>query len=173
MTAKADHLRRLMDKTRARRSKKGWNFSTTGYLDLAGRILWHFGLFGQLIWSVAVLVAFGLHSSPNYLQTLSPSPLLWTERFINFSTSNAWIRSTLFCSIISIWWNPMFSQMSTGFVNHITGFTEWYKLQMLMVISRSLFYFVSGTGVLADAFSRPNIGAHAIMSAFMLLVSSQ
>ena len=171
MTAKADHIGRLMDKTRARKSQKQSRFSTSGTVESAGKYLWYLGILGQLSWSVITLVALALHTHSQQDETLSGSTSAWTDYFEDLSTSDVWVRNSLYCSILSLWWNPKFKQMNKGFVNHINGFGEWYKLQVLMIISRSIFYYISGTGVLSDPFSPPNIGAHIVMFLYVLFVS--
>ena len=105
---------------------------------------------------------------------LSPS---WMPKSINseeFHASSenmyAVALASLVFSIASIWWNPMFHQMNTGFMNHITGFRNWYKLQLLSVIVRGLLFQTMGTGVLSDPHSPVVIGAHMVTFAFILLV---
>lgn len=171
MTAKADHLRRLMDKTRAKRAQRPKTFSVSSGLELGGKSLWYLGLLGQLLWSIMALVAFVLHTYSESDESLSGQTYPWLDYLTTLSTSQNWIQSSLYCSIFSLWWNPMFKQMNKGFMNHINGFGEWYKIQVLMIISRSLFYYISGTGVLSDPFSQPTIGAHIVMFIYILFVS--
>lgn len=65
----------------------------------------------------------------------------------------------------------MFKQMNKGFMNHIKGFDEWYKYQGILLITRTMFFWLMGTGVFIDASSNESIGAHAFMLAFLISVS--
>lgn len=172
MTAKADHLRRLMDKTRAKRSQRTKSFSASSGFEFGGKILWYLGILGQLLWSVMTLVAFALNKHSESDESLSGQAYPWLEYLITLCTSQSWTRNSLYCSIFSLWWNPMFKQMNKGFMNHINGFGEWYRIQVLMIISRCIFYYISGTGVLSDPFSPPTIGAHIVMLIYISFVSS-
>lgn len=169
--AKSDHLRRMMGRSRERRGQKKTPISVAGVLATAGKTLWYMGLYGQLSWSVSTLLAVALHSRTNLTDTVLKSAGGWAAVVISLATSKVWIRYSLVCSILSFWWNPMFYNMKTGFVNHIVGFGEWYKLQVLMIISRSIFHSITGTGVLADPYSQASIGAHVVMIFYIVFVS--
>jgi hypothetical protein len=170
-TAKADHLRRLMDRSRARKSVAFNKPSLSNSIDFAGRCLWYMGLVGQLVWNIMALVAVAQHenfgASRSYLQ---PSLIALLEHTIRISTSRTWACFSLLCTVSSCWWNPMFKQMNSGFMNHIKGFRDWYKLQFLLVVIRSLFYYIMGTGVFEDLFSAVSTGAHIVFLCFVTLV---
>lgn len=170
-TAKADHLRRLMDKSRARKSVCVNNLSFSKSIDFAGKLLWYMGLLGQIVWNIMALVAIAQHNNHEALDSfLQPSLLALLDHAIHVSTSRAWAWSSLFCTIASCWWNPMFKQVNSGFMNHIKGFRDWYKFQFLLVVIRSLFYYIMGTGVFMDPFSAASTGAHTFFLCFVTLV---
>ncbi|KAE9377775.1 hypothetical protein N431DRAFT_398819 [Stipitochalara longipes BDJ] len=171
-TAKADHLRRLMDRSRVRKSASVTQLSVSGFITSTGKWLWYLGLLGQILWNITALVAVVQHDHPEALENvLEPHLISRFEGAIRISTSRAWARSSLFCSISSIWWNPMFKQMNSGFMNHIKGFRDWYKLQFLLVVIRSLFYYNMGTGLFADPFSAVSTGAHIFFPCFVILLA--
>jgi hypothetical protein len=171
-TAKIDHLRRLMDKSRATRATTVNKITLSGSFDFAGKFLWYVGLAGQLLWNIMALVAVAQQStSTPYTFAL---PLFFTTFLtpvISLATSDTWTRSSLLCSVAAIWWNPMFKQMKNGFMNHIKGFGDFYRLQFLLIVIRSLFYYTMGTGVFADPFSSATTGAHLFIFGFVTLVS--
>lgn len=172
-TAKTDYLRRLMERTRERRSKNVNKITLSGTLESLGKCVWYVGLAGQLLWNIMALAAAVLHVSTVAPDALDPMPaLMFLEAIISVSTSITWARSSLFCSIATMWWNPMFKQMNNGFINHIKGFGDWYKFQMLMIVSRSIFYYISGTGILADPYAAANAGAHLFSLGFITVVST-
>src|SRR6185436_4840701 len=53
-TAKTDHLRRIID--RSRQTRAGWR-TPLDVLDLLGRRLWQAGLALQLLWQLSVICA--------------------------------------------------------------------------------------------------------------------
>jgi len=107
----------------------------------------------------------------NALAAILPSSLeAPLQIFVSTSTSRTWAWFSLISSVSSIWWNPMFKQMSNGFMNHIKGFGDWYKLQFLLIVVRSLFYYTMGTSVFADPFSVVSQGAHVFILCFVTLV---
>jgi hypothetical protein len=160
-----------MDRSRAKKSISVNQLSFSGVINVAGKWLWYMGLLGQIIWNIMALVAIAQHDNPGALEAFLQPPLIsLLGKTIQISTSRVWARSTLFCSISSIWWNPMFKQMNSGFMNHIKGFDNWYKLQFMLVVIRSLFYHIMRTGVFADPFSPASTGAHIFFPCFVTLV---
>jgi hypothetical protein len=69
-TAKNDWLRRLMDRSRTRRSAaRGNGFTLDGSLDFVGKFLWYIGLLGQLLWNIFTVAAI----TENHSATVSGS----------------------------------------------------------------------------------------------------
>jgi hypothetical protein len=170
-TAKTDHLRRLMDRSRTKKSVSVNRLSFSGVVSFTGKWLWYLGLLGQIFWNIMALVAVAQQNNPNAMENLLRPPLMsFLGKCIQISTSRTWARSVLWCSVCSIWWNPMFKQMNSGFMNHIKGFGDWYKLQFLLIVIRVLFYYIMGTGVFADSFSPASTGAHIFFPCFVILV---
>jgi hypothetical protein len=165
-TAKADHLRRLMDRSRARKSSKAKKLSVSGSIDLIGRCLWCIGLIGQVCCNaVAILLATSGQGS-SWVSMASLFDRSKTSLEIMDTTTLA----SIVCSAMAFWWNPMFKQMNNGFMNHINGFRNWYKLQFLSIIVRVLFYRTMGTGVFSNPHSPANVGAHIFMAIFISMV---
>lgn len=173
MTAKADHLRRMMDKSRARRSQKGGPVTSAKLAEKLGRSLWFLGLFGQISWDICGVLPGHGDLGADFRELEATSSTLWTVAATLTETcmSDRWVQAGLFCSTVSIWWNPMFYQMRTGFVNHIAGFGNWYKFQVLMIMTRCIFYFVIRSNVLAQSEVGAEMAAHMVMLVFILLVS--
>ncbi|KAE9574043.1 Integral inner nuclear membrane protein ima1 [Colletotrichum fructicola] len=137
-TARTDHLRRMMDRSRQNRTVK-----KTTPLDVsakAGRWLWLGGIVCQYMWHLASLavVFAGQDEGPlrdpdaesTWIQRLSlaltlvlPKP----ERLIYWS---------LWANGLSVWWNPKFAQVFRGFSRHILGLGQWYTFQGLILFTR-------------------------------------
>ena len=147
------------------------NLSFSNSIDFAGKLLWYMGLLGQIAWNIMALVAIAQHDNHETLERLfPPSVLALLDPAIHISTSRAWACYSLFCTTACFWWNPMFRQMNSGFMNHIKGFRDWYKFQFLLVVVRSLFYYIMGTGIFMDPFSAAATGAHIFFPCFVILV---
>lgn len=166
-TARTDYLRRLMEKSRAR-----WAAAPSSVISLesVGQLLWYLGLFGQLLWHIMSLSATIQHYYPSFWEQFILRSV--QTFFLNLSDSvplsmSGVAKSSLFCSIISSWWNPKFKQVKVGFMNHVTGFGDWYKYQALIIAIRSLCYLVMGTGVLADPYATSTTTAHIFIFGFV------
>ena len=64
----------------------------------------------------------------------------------------------------------MYKEMHRGFMNHIKGIGDWYKLQSISILARGIFYFGMGSGVLADPSSSVTRAAHGFIFIFSILV---
>lgn len=176
-TAKTDYLRRLMDKSRARRSANRGNAITfSGSLESMGKFLWYMGLLGQLLWHITALAASTTHIYPAMLDyplpTFISTPLTTlSEITTSIPISSNLGRWSLVCSAASFWWNPKFKYLNKGFMNHIKGFGDWYKYQVLLLVVRGLCYFSMGTGILADPSATPTRTAHVFIFGFITYVS--
>lgn len=171
-TAKTDYLRRLMQKSRARRSTSSEHGIS---MESVGHLLWYLGLLGQLLWHFIAISANVQRLLPSALQHYLPQTReTFLSRFTGLSAHFSipgLVRLSLLCSFASVWWNPKFKQMKTGFMNHIKGFREWYQYQVLLLVIRSLCYFLMGTGVMADPYATSTITAHAFISGFILYLA--
>jgi hypothetical protein len=166
-TAKADHLRRAMDKSRARRLHKQRQLSFSGIVNIIGKCLWYTGLLGQLFWSMMALAVSIINRSwPQILTNDLNARIL---NILHPTHPMAWV--SLFCSFASIWWNPRFKQMNKGFMSHISGFGNWYKLQTLSIAVRWIFHNTIGTGIFTDPFSSATLGANGFLGISTIMVS--
>jgi hypothetical protein len=176
-TAKSDYARRLMDKSRARRSAvRGSGFTVGGALDFMGKLLWYIGLIGQLLWNLMTVATIAEH---HYATT--PDSSFSAFILILLSTVSAaspylpagkrlalW---GLWCSALALWWTPKFKNLNNGFMNQVTGYGDWYKHQFILFVVRCLFYFVMKKEHFADDFPAPTTAAHGFIFAFLALVS--
>lgn len=186
-TAKTDHFRRMLDRSKARRARVSSGFSFTDTLEFLGRYLWCIGIVGQLLLNIASI----LHATfqtpiSNLIQPIfesvpfgrgllaalpvSVSSLLaLLTHLISHPTSRSAARFNLVCSVASIWWNPMFKS-SVNSLKHVKGFGEWYRSQALLLVTRSLFYFMMGSSVLSNQPSTVILAMHFFMFCFVTLV---
>ncbi|PNH43868.1 hypothetical protein VD0002_g4687 [Verticillium dahliae] len=133
-TARTDHLRRMMERSRQRRaSPKRW--TALDMADTLGRWFWFAGLTGQLLWHFATMA--------DALSTMTTGPLRDTDELSPAWTSvlrwmanalpqsSVLVRMSFWANLLCIWWNPKFTQVFRGFSKHIHGLSQcpfWYKV---------------------------------------------
>ena len=145
--------------------------------DAIGRLLWYTGLLGQVLWDGIALVTIAQHyytitadaSPPAYISAILPK-LAEASPFL--PKGNSLGRWSLICSAASFWWNPKFNELKIGFTTHIKGYGDWYKHQFILLVLRSLFYFVMRDRDFAETIPGPVAGAHLFVLVFVTLVSS-
>ncbi|KAF7551982.1 hypothetical protein G7Z17_g4628 [Cylindrodendrum hubeiense] len=142
-TAKTDHLRRMVERSRGRKNDAG----RTTALDWAnnmGRGLWWGGLVFQMLWHLRAVSNVlerrdeGMYDPDDMSwPTLATICLTWVVAFL--PPADTLINGAFMASILSAWWNPKFVQVSRGFTRHLLGFTQWYSFQGLIIFFRFLF----------------------------------
>jgi len=201
-TAKTDHLRRLLDKTRQnvapRKKRKSW----LDVFDILGETFWTVGVFGQLLWNFVVLFGHLMHRflHISISDLLSSDPLTDPDSDITFSTLTTLMQPmldimkydgntmcslgyqgiavrnlakwSLLLSFLSIWWNPKFKEGYRGYHRHIKGFQDWYKYQVLLLIARVAFWYMLKYQLLDRIDPSATIGVHIFMLGFTILVST-
>ncbi|KAH6896575.1 Ima1 N-terminal domain-containing protein [Thelonectria olida] len=173
-TAKTDHLRRMVEKSRKRTTRVE---RTTG-LDWAnnlGRGLWWGGLVFQMLWHLK-LVSGALKSRDEGMYdpddrswpTLAVTSLAWLVAFL--PPPEKLMNGAFMASILSAWWNPKFVQATRGFTRHLLGFTQWYSFQGLIIFFRFIFQQVlEMDGGRAQSRSA-QLSAHLVMAVVMSMI---
>lgn len=199
-TARTDHLRRLMDKTRsshATKTKTSW----TERFQFWGGVIWWLGLAGQASWNlVGIFESIRPHLSgvcaPG-LRVVEPFSLeeqdvtQFVQNSIDSSTETVCSVLTrlthyidifgipvstlakwgLVLSVLSMWWNPKYRHMVRGFDSQIKGFREWYKYQAFLIFVRVLFRSLVGTEMFSNPQAPITLGAHTFMLILISIVS--
>ncbi|KAL6411424.1 hypothetical protein AUP68_05134 [Ilyonectria robusta] len=173
-TAKTDHLRRMMERSRGRRDGSG-KTTTLDWANSLGRGLWWGGLVFQMLWHLRVISNVlerrdeGMYD-PNDMSwpTLATICLVWVVAFL--PPADTLINGALMASILSAWWNPKFVQVSRGFTRHLLGFTQWYSFQGLIVFFRFLFRRVLEMDGGKAQSRGAQLSAHMVMAIVMNLI---
>ncbi|KAM3074740.1 hypothetical protein ACMFMG_008160 [Clarireedia jacksonii] len=150
--AKSDWLGKMLDRSRENRFKKPTEFSFINFLCSLASALWYLGILGQILANFTALVS---ATSSGFLESISvkyfPAVFVdFVKIIFGLFVSRTWIRWSLYCSALSLWWNPMFKQLKSGFTRHIKGYGDWYFCQVFILIVRGLFYSKSASGDLAN-----------------------
>ncbi|GKT56518.1 integral inner nuclear membrane protein ima1 [Colletotrichum tofieldiae] len=173
-TARTDHLRRMMDRSRTNRVVP----KQLTPLDVAakmGKWLWFGGIACQYMWhvaSLAIIFAKQIDEGPMRdpdvettitqrlfiaLTLLLPSP----ERLVHLS---------LWSNAVSVWWNPKFVQVFRGFSRHILGLSHWYTFQGLILFTRFLAMRMAELEGGRAAEGSAQISLHGLMAVLMLAI---
>ena len=117
---------------------------------------------GQVLWNVAYIVDWVL--TEDYLDArLPPStgPILPAlMAFVFVCSTKAWARYSLICGFASAWWNPQFDPVTRAFNKRLKGFDVWYTRQIILIILRSLLYYIIVKGMLGGQGAPLTILAH-------------
>ncbi|TDZ17410.1 Integral inner nuclear membrane protein ima1 [Colletotrichum orbiculare MAFF 240422] len=172
-TARTDHLRRMMDRSRKNRVVP----KQTTPLDWSasfGRCLWLGGIVLQYLWHVASLAAVfsGQDEGPlrdpdvetTLIQRISLALTLLLprpERLVYWS---------LWSNGLSVWWNPKFTQVFRGFSRHIMGIGQWYTFQGLILLTRFMAMKMSELRGGRSADGNAQLSLHSLLAVLMVAI---
>lgn len=187
--AKSDHLRRMMDQTRANReSRQARKWSWSSLLVFVGALAYWASITGQLAWDLISIVTL-VESSQNdeaYEPSAQQSSMPPNSVISCVNQSIRMWRIPRACSLdlaptagmaliagaISLWWNPKLRMKIDGIPGKFGGLTEYYKTQLVIMVVRCVSWAVlkdpSASGL--DLTIPPAL--HALMVVFTLLVST-
>lgn len=173
-TAKTDHLRRMMDRSRGR--KVTHKTSSLDWINVLGRWLWRFGLMAQLLWHAVYISRTLEHQSDGMYDPDDASPYKTVIDILKnivawLPDEDILIRSSITAGILCAWWNPHFVQVNRGFTRHILGLAQWYSFQGLIVFLRVLLRSIASMDSGAAKSQEAQIAMHAATAAVMCLVS--
>ncbi|MCJ1286994.1 hypothetical protein MMC26_006341 [Xylographa opegraphella] len=174
--AKTDHLRRMMDKSRAVKGSQ-YRWSWRHVVAHAGGSGWLLALIGQILWNA-------LGASANFEGDLRDYtfPIL-LQNYLQQSFGPEWkipkisdltgslASGSLVLGMLSIWWNPRLSNKISGQVGRLIGLSEFYKLQGILNLTRLLAWYSIGKDQGFHLDSSATKAVHAIMLVFNLIVS--
>jgi hypothetical protein len=148
--AKADHLRRMMERSRASKTlRQARDRSWQSLLVYAGAFGYWTSVGGQIAWDVtSVLTSRGLSFDPDMSsdtpvsllscvsQTARTGRLLSECSFDLASTAGF----ALIAGLLSIWWNPKLRMKVEGRIGRFAGFAEYYQAQLITLVTRCVFW---------------------------------
>lgn len=179
--AKADHLRRMMDQSRASKTaRQARHRSWQSVLVYAGGFGYWASIFGQLAWDVTSALPFD-HSLSNPCLRSGDSVSLasclsYTVRVrrlpghcaVDLAPSAG---LALLAGSFSLWWNPKIRTKIEGRNGRFTGLGEYYQVQLIALVVRCVFW-----ALLKDPFAsglEPALppALHMFMIMFTIIVS--
>ncbi|KAI0970865.1 hypothetical protein F4678DRAFT_434922 [Xylaria arbuscula] len=170
-TAQTDHLRRMMDRTRSKRTETKRR-GPLDVFDFLGKTAWQAGYILQGAWHLMVVI------------------LLLTESYASTPAKGGWIPATLtalhhLCAMIvpspdwlmqwainlglcAFPWNPRFKQSIRGFTAHILGFRQWYTYQLLALLQRFVALSIAQYSKSQGLPTTTQLGAQLIIPVLMI-----
>lgn len=174
--AKTDHLRRMMERTRGHgsvREESGWK----GILAVVGGTAWFISLACQVAWDGLVLSMPGQHDQGLVDEDISVSACMQQVMRGSHLAPGCTIiapftaRLALLLGFLSCWWNPKLQEISRRRGGRLTGVSEYYKQQALLLLVRLLAYFYLNQMPDSDIDIQKTLGIHAFLLFFCPLVS--
>ncbi|KAI0455079.1 hypothetical protein F5B21DRAFT_213059 [Xylaria acuta] len=171
-TAKTDHLRRMMDRTRSQRTG-GKRRGPLDVIDFLGKISWYAGFALQAVWHVTVVF---LLSTESYASTRDghwvPVALGAFHRMnaLMLPYSGRFMQWAINLGMCSFPWNPRFKQSVRGFTAHILGFRQWYTYQLLVLFVRFVALSIAQYSKAQGLPATTQLSAQVVISLFMLHV---
>ncbi|KAL3463204.1 Ima1 N-terminal domain-containing protein [Aspergillus heterothallicus] len=149
--AKSDHLRRMMDRSKAgkaARRARQWNWRSL--LVLVGALCYWISITGQLAWDLtsALTIDESLSVADGISMTYSVGPcfsnLLQTYRLPRHCVVDMVPHAgfALVAGILSLWWNPKLRLKVEGRGGRFMGLGEYYKVQLIVMVVRCAFWAV-------------------------------
>ncbi|KAM0251711.1 hypothetical protein ACHAQJ_008032 [Trichoderma viride] len=177
-TAKTDHLRRMMEKSRGRKVPK--RMTSLDVANAMGRWFWWGGLVIQIAWHLVsvshVLEIHAIQEDGMYDpddQSATKQMISWLHHLRGFlPAADTLIRWSIKAGFLSAWWNPHFVQLNRGFTRHLLGFTQWYCFQGLIIFFRYIFRSVLHMQGGQAQSNGAQISAHFAMACIMGLIYS-
>ncbi|KAJ5763958.1 hypothetical protein N7533_002639 [Penicillium manginii] len=149
--AKADHLRRMMDQTRASKTaRQARNRSWQSLLVYAGALGYWASFCGQLAWNV--LGALTAPSSPTADIDVSMDPSVHFMTCVGQTLEGGRIPVecaydlapaaglALVAGSLSLWWNPRLRMKIEGRSGRFKGLAEYYRVQLIVMVVRCVFW---------------------------------
>ncbi|KAJ5298582.1 L-serine dehydratase [Penicillium atrosanguineum] len=160
--AKADHLRRMMDRSRASKAaKRERNWGWRSLLVYAGALGYWGSVGGQLAWDAMSTLTGPNFGHNDFLESM-PSLLscgrhAWEIRRIPNECSHdlaSLAGLSLVAGCLSIWWNPKLRMKVNGKDGRFIGLSEYYKGQLVVLVARCVFWALlkdpSASGLKSD-----------------------
>lgn len=175
--AKADHLRRMMERSRAARAaRKARNWNWRSLLVFAGAVGYWGSVAGQLSWNLM-----GAMKSQEAVSDQREPPLLScirqaieTQRVETHCSSDLvpYAGLALVLGIISLWWNPKLRLKVEGRNGRFAGLGEYYKLQMILIVMRFAAWALLRDPAASSIPSSLLPVLHVVVAAFTIVVGS-
>lgn len=178
--AKADHLRRMMDQTRAGKAMRSRTGGWRSLLVYAGALGYWISVCGQLAWNMM-----GALTDPSTVNELETSPKT-SPSFPFCAGETAQLRRipgdcyrdlapvaglALIAGMLSLWWNPKLHMKVEGKAGRFVRLGEYYQVQLVTLVARCVFWALLKDSSANSISPTMSPALHASMIIFTILVS--
>lgn len=172
-TAKTDHLRRMIDRSRQERTPTAAT-SLLGMVGALGQYLWLSGFVLQALWHASIM---------RQLVGQCQVPVLggvWGRWMLDMVVAKFFgvlpgperlMKWSITITAASIWWNPFLVQTIRGFTKHLLGFSTWYTYQVIVMLLRILALGIPNISAQEASEVPTQLAAHTFMLGFVFFVS--
>jgi hypothetical protein len=185
--AKSDHLRRMMDQSRANReARQVRNRSWRSLLLYAGALAHWTSISGQVAWDlVSAITVYQIPENlagpptsvepslaPTFSQCTQQTFSLWripSDCVIDLAPAAG---LALIAGALSLWWNPKLRLKIDGMPGKFKGLAEYYQAQLIVLVARCAFWAVLKDPSASGLEPSMSPALHGLMMAFTLLVSA-
>jgi hypothetical protein len=171
-TAKTDHLRKMMDRSREARSVRKTT-TPMDVIEVLGKWLWWAGFALQMLWHLRISLEVisegeaGGMSDPD-----EPISSIQLRHVAALLPSQDWlILNSLIAAVVSAPWNPHLVKVVRGFSRHLLGLQQWYSYQAIIIAMRFACRFVPDLD--GGQFKPALLSAHVAIGCVMSLVYLQ
>jgi hypothetical protein len=176
--AKADHLRRIMERSKASRAaKKARNRNWRSLLIFTGAIGYWASVTGQLVWNfMGAVESGGIVSNRDSALSFLYAVSHMTEKLRRSGSSSTdlapYAGVALILGILSSWWNSKLRLKIEGISGRFVGLAQYYQFQLIVLVTRFVVW-----ALLKDPDTsgmKPSLPPtlHAFMILFMVMVSN-
>lgn len=180
--AKSDHMRRMMDRSKAGRAAASQNRAPNwkSLIVFIGAFMYWASLAGQLSWNIMGVLddREWREDTGRPLSVLTLLSCVFHTLHMRRAASHCHTESASFAGMcllvgmVSLWWNPKLRFKAEGRPGRLAGLGGYYKLQFLVMVTRCVFWAVfkdrSTSGLSPTQLS----ALHLFMILFTLLVST-
>lgn len=137
--AKSDHLRRIMERSKASRAtKSARNRNWRHIVDVLGFLLFWASFLGQVLSDMMGALEAGdvvleLFPSPSLVPFMSHASQMLSR--ISYSSQDT-ATVALIAGVLSIWWNPRLHYKVEGMSGRILGLNQYYECQLIVMATR-------------------------------------
>jgi Ima1 N-terminal domain len=174
-TAKSDHLRRMMERSRARRIASRWGWRSL--VVTLGALLFWSSVMGQLAWN---LISIWEDSKKRSLETTSggTAPLAHcaAQLFTDFGTDTGCAASfssigfgAIILGFLCCWWNPRWQHKLQGREGRLVGLQEYYQVNTAMLLARLGFWLWARDSTIFSSMESGQKVIHSVMMFMTLL----
>lgn len=172
-TAKTDHLRRMIDRSRQERTPTAAT-SLLGMVGALGQYLWLSGFVLQALWHASIM---------RQLVGQCQVPVLggvWGRWMLDMVVAKFFgvlpgperlMKWSITITAASIWWNPFLVQTIRGFTKHLLGFSTWYTYQVIVMLLRILALGIPNISAQEASEVPTQLAAHTFMLGFVFFIS--